>query len=392
MKEVINSQEMLTVEPSIHDLVQEHSRSLPTPYYLLDESCLQRNLKIIADVRERCGAKSVLALKCFSAWTVFDLMRQYMDGTTSSSLNEARLGYEKFGKETHAYSVAFSDEDVKAILPYSSKIIFNSVSQLRQFYTQVNSIPVGLRINPGVSHSEFDLADPARRYSRLGATDLREIDSVSQLISGAMFHCNCENDQLSSFSRIVDQIASRYGALLKKLKWVSFGGGIYFTKEGYDRDGFCEKLAQFSRTFDVQVYLEPGEAAITQSGFFVTRVLDIVHNEMDIAVVDGAVETHMLDLLIYRAEAKISLPRGGRHTYTVAGRTCLAGDVFGTYAFPEKLKVGSLIAFDDAAGYTWVKKNWFNGVPMPALVVRRLDGRVELVKQFSFSDYLGGLS
>jgi carboxynorspermidine decarboxylase len=142
----------------------------------------------------------------------------------------------------------------------------------------------------------------------------------------------------------------------------------------------------------VQVYLEPGETAITSSGFYVTRVLDIVHNEADIAVVDGAVEPHMLDLLIYRSEAKMENAPEKGHRYTVAGRTCLAGDIFGTYSFPEKLEVGSLIPFADAAGYTMVKKNWFNGVPMPSIVVRRLDGRIDVVKKFTYEDYLGGLS
>src|SRR5262249_33547045 len=154
------------------------------------------------------------------------------------------------------------------------------------------------------------------------------------------------------------------------------GGGIYFTKDDYPFDAFCDKLADFAKEFDVQVYLEPGEAAVTRSAYLVTQVLDIVHNQADIAIVDAAVETHMLDLLIYRTDAKIeAMPKSG-YAYQVAGRTCLAGDIFGTYHFPEKLEIGSLIPFADAAGYTMVKKNWFNGVPMPAIVVRRLGGQV----------------
>ena len=319
-------------------------------------------------------------------------MREYMDGTTSSSLFEARLGKEKFGKEVHAYSVAYSDEEFRQIKTFATKVIFNSLSQLKRFAPQVKHLPVGLRVNPGVSHSDFDLADPARRCSRLGVRELDAILGSQRFCTGAMFHCNCENADFQSFCRILDHISRTYAPLLRKLDWVSLGGGITFTQDGYPLEAFCEKLSEFSTTHDVQVYLEPGEAAVTQSGYFVTRVLDIVHNEVDIAIVDAAVETHMLDLLIYRTDAKIDAPQDQGIPYLVAGRTCLAGDVFGTYRFPKKLEVGSLIPFADAAGYTMVKKNWFNGVPMPAIVVRRLDGRVEVVKKFEYEDYLNSLS
>ncbi len=383
---------MLTAEKSIPEVVQENKTSLQTPYYLLDESRLLKNLEKIKYVRERSGAKSVLALKCFSTWSVFDLMRQYMDGTTSSSLFEAKLGHEKFGKEVHAYSVAFSDDDVQQVSRFATKIIFNSISQLERFAPQIKNIPVGLRVNPGVSHSHFDLADPARRYTRLGVSDAGSVMAVRDRLSGVMFHCNCENNELESFSKILDHIGNKYGDLLKRLDWVSLGGGIYFTQDGYPLDAFCDRLSEFSRKHGVQIYLEPGETAVTQSGFLVTQVLDIIHNEVDVAVVDSAVEPHMLDLLIYRTDAKLeSQPEKG-YKYMVAGRTCLAGDIFGTYTFSEKLQVGSLIPFADAAGYTMVKKNWFNGVPMPSIVVRRLDGRMETVKRFTYEDYLTQLS
>ncbi len=383
---------MITAEPSIQDFIQDHAASLKTPYYLIDEARLVKNLEIIARVRETSGAKSVLALKCFSTWAAFPLMQPYLDGTTSSSLYEARLGHEKFGKEVHAYSVAFREDEVKAIRPFASKIIFNSVPQLKRFLPLVRGMTVGLRVNPGVSYSVFDLADPARKCSRLGVTDRSELERVSDLISGVMFHCQCENDNFEKFRAILDHIVKNYDSLLRKMKWVSLGGGIYFTQEGYPVEAFSKSLSDLSQRYGVQVYLEPGEAAVTRAGFLVTQVLDIVHNEMDIAIVDSAVETHMLDLLIYRTDAKIESAQSGGHRYMVAGRTCLAGDIFGTYTFSEKLQVGSLIPFADAAGYTMVKKNWFNGVPMPSIVIRRLDGRAEVVKTFDYEDYLGTLS
>lgn len=350
-------------------------------------------MEIIQSIRHRSGAKSVLALKCFSTWSVFPLMKEYMDGTTSSSLFEARLGHEKFGKETHAYSVAFSDDEIEEVRAFAGKIIFNSVSQLKRHRARAVGIPLGLRVNPAVSHSHFDLADPARPHCRLGALDRTEIEEVLPLLSGLMFHCQCENEDFASFARILAHIGNEYGALLERLKWISLGGGVLFTQAGYPLDDFCNALAEFSRRYDVQVYLEPGEAAVAGCGFLVARVLDIVCNDVDIAIVDAAVEPHMLDLLIYRTPARLGLcePPDGRE-YQIAGRTCLAGDVFGTYRFPGELRPGDLIPFSDAAGYTMVKKNWFNGLSMPSIAVRRLDGTIEVVRSFSYADYIHSLS
>jgi carboxynorspermidine decarboxylase len=365
---------------------------LTTPYYLIDEIKLLRNLKIIQRVRETSGAKSVLAMKCFSTWSVFDLMRQYLDGTTSSSLFEARLGYEKFGKEVHAYSVGFSARDIKAVRKFADKVIFNSISQLTTYRDAVRGMKLGLRVNPGISYSHFDLADPARKYSRLGVADKNEVMKVSPLLSGVMFHFNCENDEVDNFRAAIDFIAQNYGALLEKMEWVSFGGGLYFTKNDYPLEPFCEKLKSFGEKFGVQVYLEPGEATITECAELVTTVVDVMHNEIDIAIVDASVEAHMLDHLIYRTTPRIAAPGPGPHRMMIAGRTCLAGDIFGEYDLKTRLEIGSEVRIADAAGYTMVKKNWFNGLPMPSIVVRRLDGTVERVRQFGYRDFKRSLS
>ena len=365
---------------------------IPTPYYLIDEQRLLRNLQIIQQVRQLSGAKSVLALKCFSTWSVFDLMSQYMDGTTSSSLFEARLGFEKFGKETHAYCVGYSPEDILEVTKFADKIIFNSVSQLDRYYDIAKSVKIGLRVNPGISYSHFDLADPARKHSRLGVVDKAELAKQIHRLSGLLFHYNCENDDVETFCQQLDMIADCYGDILKQLQWVSLGGGLYFTKEGYPVEKFSQKLAEFAREFDVQIYLEPGESAITGCAELVTSVVDLVHNDGDIAIVDASVEGHMLDLLIYRLSAKVDSGHDGNYKYMVAGRSCLAGDVFGTFQFKNKLEIGSEIKFADAAGYTMVKKNWFNGLQMPAIAVRRLDGTVEVIRKFSYTDFINSLS
>jgi carboxynorspermidine decarboxylase len=361
-----------------------------TPYYLIDESNLLKNLQKIAYVREKSRAKSLLALKCFSAWSVFDLMRQYMDGTTASSLYEARLGNEEFGGEVHIYSVAFDSDEIKKAMQYADTVIFNSISQLKKFYNKLGNCDIGLRINPQISFSDYDLADPARKYSRLGLIDFNSITEIVNLINGVMFHFNCENDQFESFSSMLDLISEKYAGILSKLDWVSLGGGIYFTLDDYPLKKFCKKLKEFSEHFSVQLYLEPGETAITDSGYLVTKVLDIVTNEIDIAIVDSSIEAHMLDLLIYRSEAEIENKEGYR--FMVAGKSCLAGDVFGIFNFKHKLETGDIIRIPNAAGYTMVKKNWFNGLKMPSIIVKRLDGSLDIVKTFGYEDFKNSLS
>jgi carboxynorspermidine decarboxylase len=366
--------------------------TIATPYYLIDENKLLRNLKIIKRVRDTSGAKSLLALKCFSSWAVFPLMRQYLDGTTSSSLYEVWLGAEKFGKETNAYCVAYAPDEIKLVKKHADSIIFNSISQLKQFYNDVKGKSLGLRINPGISYSHFDLANPARKHSRLGVRDKNALREVLPLIRGCMFHFNCKNNNFENFNRNLEYISVRYSEVLTHCDWVSLGGGIFFTQKGYPVVRFTETLKNFSRRFKIQVFLEPGEAAITQSTELVTTVLDVVKNEREIAIVNASTEAHMLDLLIYRQSARIDASGTGRHVYTVAGRSCLAGDVFGTYRFNKKLKTGDTLCFSDAAGYTMVKKNWFNGLTMPSIVVRRLDGRIKLARSFDYNDFLYSLS
>lgn len=364
---------------------------LQTPYYLIDKSKLQKNLEKIAELRAKSSAKCLLALKCFATWSVFDFMNPYMDGTTSSSLYEVKLGHQKFGGETHAYSVAYADHEINEVIAHADKIIFNSINQLNRFAAQASHIQRGLRINPKVSTSDFPLADPARPYSRLGEWDMDKIRTVLDKINGVMFHNNCENASFERFDEMLQHIEQQFGELLLHVDWVSLGGGIHFTGENYPLDRLAERLKTFAEQYNVQVYLEPGEAAITQSASLEVSVLDILHNEKNIAVVDSSIEAHMLDLLIYRQNAKMS-PNEGEYHYLVCGKSCLAGDIFGEFAFNKPLSVGDRLSFDDAAGYTMVKKNWFNGVSMPSIAIKELNGEIRLVKQFNFNDYVDSLS
>ncbi|MDP5306898.1 carboxynorspermidine decarboxylase [Paracoccus spongiarum] len=361
-----------------------------TPYYLIDEALLRGNMERIARLRARSGAKALLALKCFATWSVFDLMREHLDGTTSSSLYELRLGHEEFGKETHAYSVAWADHEIDEALSYADKIIFNSLGQLDRFGDRASGVTTGLRLNPRFSTSGFDLADPARPFSRLGEWDMARLDAAMDRISGVMIHYNCENRDFELFDHQLTRIEAEFGDLLQRLDWVSLGGGIHFTGEGYPLDRLADRLAGFSQKFGVQVYLEPGEASITGTTTLEVSVLDLINNGKDVAIVDSSIEAHMLDLLIYRETAR--LPQAGDHAYQIAGKTCLAGDIFGEARFDRPLRIGDRISIADAAGYTMVKKNWFNGVAMPAIAIRAEDGSIRTVRSFSYDDYKGSLS
>lgn len=365
---------------------------LPTPFYLIDLAKLRINMERIAYLRQHSGAKCLLALKCFATWSAFDFMRPFMDGTTSSSLFELRLGHEEFGKETHAYSVAWADYEIDEAIGYADKIIFNSLGQLERYGARARAkgIASGLRLNPRFSTSGFDLADPARPFSRLGEWDLPRLEQALGHISGVMIHYNCENTDFDLFDAQLSRIEAEFGGFLAKLDWVSLGGGIHFTGDGYPLDRLAARLKAFQQKFGVQLFLEPGEASITKCASLEVSVLDVIHNGKDVAIVDSSIEAHMLDLLIYRETAK--LPQSGDHAYQIAGKTCLAGDIFGEGRFAAPLAVGDRISIADAAGYTMVKKNWFNGVAMPSIAIREENGTIREVRRFCYDDYKASLS
>jgi len=359
---------------------------IATPYYLLDKRALLARMQRITALRQASGAKALLALKCFATWSVFDVMRPHMDGTTSSSANEVRLGRELFGGETHAYSVAYADDDIAQVAACADKIIFNSISQLTRFAPKVGDTPKGLRLNPGVSSSAYLLADPARAHSRLGETDATKVEAVIDQLDGFMVHNNCENRSVERFDEILTQVEARFGHLFKQVRWVSLGGGIHFSAPDYPLDTLAARLKKFSDTYDVQVYLEPGEAAVTD-----TATLEV-----------------MLDVLTYQMSARIDVTANDTeaaqtadenaaqdaptHAYTVCGNSCLAGDIFGDLHTARPLQIGDRLSIQDAAGYTMVKKNWFNGVAMPAIAVREMDGTVHVVRTFGYDDYRASLS
>ena len=363
--------------------------NLQTPYFLIDENKLINNLEKAKLLKQLSGAKLVLALKCFSTFGTFETIKPYLDGTTSSGPYEVKLGYEEFGGETHAYSVGYSKADIEAVKGMSDKIIFNSLSQLESHFDESHDhASLGLRINPERSMAGQDLANPTRPYSRLGVKqDLLDL-SVLDKVEGFMFHMNCENKDVDAFIAILDHISDRFSNYLEKLKWLSLGGGIFFTYPDYPIEKLAKALKAFSEQHNIQLYLEPGEAIITRTTDLVVSVIDIVDNEKKTAIVDSATEAHRLDTLIYDEPASVrEASNTGEFPYVIGSCSCLAGDQFCETQFNSPLEIGQKLHLMDSAGYTMVKLNWFNGLKMPSIYYQRASGDIELLNEFSYQDF-----
>ncbi|WP_176703487.1 carboxynorspermidine decarboxylase [Aliivibrio sp. 1S128] len=371
-----------------------NKNNLKTPYFMIDEKKLVANLEVAKRLKELSGVKLVLALKCFSTWGIFSIIKPYLDGTTSSGPYEVKLGNETFGGETHAYSVGYSEDDVKEVVDICDKMIFNSQSQLAAYRHLVEGkASIGLRLNPGVSYAGQDLANPAREFSRLGVQADHLAPQVLESINGVMFHMNCENKDVDAFSSLLEAISDKFGAYLDKLEWVSLGGGVFFTWPDYDVEKLALVLKTFSERHGVQLYLEPGEAIITKTADLVVSVVDIVENGKKTAIVDSATEAHRLDTLIYNEPASVlESSENGKYNYVIGSCSCLAGDQFCETQFEQPLEIGQKLHLLDSAGYTMVKLNWFNGLKMPSIYCERANGQIEKMNEFSYNDFKRSLS
>ncbi len=376
----------------------KNTNEIPTPYYLCEEELLEKNLMLLDYVQRESGAKIILALKGFAMHSTFPLVKKYLQGCTASGLHEALLAREEFGREVHTYSPAFKDEEIEEIAKISDHIVFNSPSQLFRFKDKVKetnpNIHLSLRINPEVSSSPVDIYNPCGVYSRLGTTIENFDERVLEHVDGLNFHALCEQgaDELEEVLTAFEKNFSKY---FKTIKYINFGGGHHVTKKGYDVEKLIKLIKDFRKKYGVEVYLEPGEAVGWETGTLVSTVLDIVHNGMDIAILDTSAEAHMPDTLAmpYRADVRGSGEAGvKKHTYRLAGNTCLAGDIMGDYSFDEPLKIGDKVVFLDQIHYTFVKNTTFNGIKLPSLVLKKKDGTIELIKEFGYENYKGRLS
>ena len=374
-------------------------RDLPSPCYVVDEEALQRNLSILKSVQERTGAKILLALKGFAMHRVFPLLKTALDGTAASSVNEAKLGRELFGGELHVCSPAYSDADLDELLPLVDHLVFNSVPQLRRHQTRAASfseqkVSVGLRINPEYSEVKTPLYNPCCKDSRLGVRrdQLNGVDLNP--VEGFHFHTMCEQNS-DTLERTIQVVEKNFSEFFGRLRWFNFGGGHHISRADYDLDRLCRVIKTFQSRHGLQMYLEPGEAIALNAGILVGSVLDIVEDKIPNVILDLSATAHMPDVLEmpYRPEIRgAGLPGEKAYTYQLGGLTCLAGDQMGKYSFDATLKLGDRLIFEDMAHYTMVKNTMFNGVRLPAIVLHRVSGDFEVVRQFNYKDYRDRLS
>ena len=363
---------------------------VPTPAYIVDRRLLEDNLKILNHVQSEAGCKILGALKGFSMYHFFPLMGEYLTGITSSSLHEARLGYEEMGKEVHIYSPAFIESEFKELLEICDHFVFNSFEQLSKYKERVKAVgkECGIRINPEYSEIMTDIYNPCFTYSRLGVTLQNFDESLLFGVDGIHFHTLCEQNS-DTLERTIEIIEDKFGKYIHRMKWINFGGGDHITREDYDIDKLISIIKHIKEKYNVEVYLEPGEAIALNTGYLAASVIDIVNNVMDIAILDTSAACHMPDVLEmpYRPEI-IGAGKAGEfnYTYRLGGLTCLAGDVIGDYSFKEPLKSGDRLVFTDMSHYTMVKNNTFNGVNLPSIAFADEDG-IKLLKTFDYEDY-----
>lgn len=379
------------------DFPQAIIDQVETPCYLISEDVVRRNCELLDEVSRRTGAEILLALKAFALPALFPLISGYLSGVCASGPIEAQLGAEEFGGQVHTYAPAFSGDQMKRVVHYSDYVIFNSISQLNTHLDAVSSgqrnsgLKVGLRVNPGYAEVEVDLYNPCLPGSRFGLLP-HHLEGVDlSRVSGLHFHALCEQNA-DVLCRVLAAFEERFGKYLSRMEWVNFGGGHHITRSDYDVDLLCRTITDFrKRHGQIKVFLEPGEAVVLNAGVFVTSVLDLIDNGIEIAVVDSSAETHLPDVLgmPYRPHAVGSGDSGEYpYNYRLGGISCLAGDIIGDYSFSTPLQTGSRLVLTDMALYSFVKNTTFNGVELPRIYTfSGQKGRPVCVKSFGYGDY-----
>ena len=374
--------------------------NVQTPCYIVDEAKIKKNLEILKRVEEESGAHILLAQKAFSMFSLYPLIGQYISGTTASGLYEAKLGYEEMGKENHVYAPAYKPEHMDELVKICDHIIFNSFAQYDKYKDVVNKagVSAGIRINPMCSTQEgHEIYDPCAFGSRLGVTkeNFREDYVFGEGgIEGLHVHTLCEQNSdalVTTFKAVEEQ----FGEFLYKVKWLNLGGGHHITRSDYDIKSLVDLVRYIRSKYDVEVYLEPGEAIALNAGYLVTEVMDKVKNGVEILILDASAACHMPDVLEmpYRPPLRDGYEANEKaYTYRLSSLTCLAGDVIGDYSFEKEKNIGDRLVFEDMAIYSMVKNNTFNGIPLPDILLLKEDGTIEKVKSFGYEDFKGRLS
>lgn len=381
---------------------------LPSPCFVVDEELLERNAALLDSIQQRTGVKILLALKGFAMWSLFPLLSRAggqgpLHGACASSPHEARLAREQFGGEVHAFAAAFSAEDMTDILQYADHITFNSLAQWQRFQGLLHACPrpvlCGLRVNPEHSEGAVPIYDPCAPGSRLGirAAHLEKYLEGGHLdgLTGLHFHTLCEQGA-DALERTLTAFERRFGHVLQHMQWCNMGGGHHITRPGYDVDLLCRCIDRVQQKYGVQAYLEPGEAVALNTGWLVSTVLDILEADMPVAILDTSAAAHMPDVLEmpYRPEIiTAAMPGEKAHSYRLAGKSCLAGDVIGEYSFDSPLRVGDHCVFCDMAHYSMVKTTTFNGLHLPAIAsYRPRSDSLRLHRVFGYEDFKTRLS
>ncbi|WP_181899272.1 carboxynorspermidine decarboxylase [Lachnotalea glycerini] len=373
-----------------------NDETILTPCYVVEEEKLIKNLEILKRVIDRTGCHILLAQKCFSMFSVYPLIGHYLNGTTASGLYEARLAHEYMDGENHIYAAAYREEEMDEIVTICDHIVFNSFSQWTKYkkLAQEHKIECGIRINPQCSTQEgHAIYDPCAPFSRMGVTKENFRKDLLEGISGLHFHTLCEQDSIDLVTTL-QAVEEQFGHLLPQMKWLNLGGGHHITKEGYDIEKLITNINRMQNKYDLEIYLEPGEAVALNAGYLLTEVLDIIENGMSIAIVDTSAACHMPDVLEmpYRPSIEGAFyANEKKYTYRLGGPTCLAGDIIGDYSFEDALKVGSRLKLCDMAIYSMVKNNTFNGMKLPSIVLKKGD-MMETIKVFGYEDFKMRLS
>ncbi|SHI35906.1 carboxynorspermidine decarboxylase [Parasporobacterium paucivorans] len=370
---------------------------VPTPGYVIDENLLIKNLEILQYVMDKSGCKILLAQKAFSMFYLYPLISKYLIGTAASGLFEARLGHEEFDGETHIFSPAYQEKEFPVITKICDHIIFNSFSQWEKFSPAAMAAgkSCGMRINPEFSTQDgHAIYDPCAPYSRLGVTETEFKGNDAAGLDGLHLHTLCEQTQEPLLATL-EVFEAKFGSYLKNMKWLNLGGGHHITRNDYDVEVLIETILRLRKTYDIEVYLEPGEAVVLNTGFLVTTVLETIHNGMDILILDTSAACHMPDVLEmpYRPEIiGAGLPGEKNYSYRLGGPTCLAGDIIGDYSFDTAVNPGDRLVFCDMAHYTMVKNNTFNGMALPSISVYSTDKEIKIIREFGFEDFKQRLS
>ncbi|MDD7232746.1 MAG: carboxynorspermidine decarboxylase [Bacteroidales bacterium] len=374
---------------------------MTTPYYLLEESKLRRNLSLIRSIAERANVEFILAFKAFALWRTFPIFREYIHHTTASSPYEARLAYEKFGSKAHTYSPAYEEHTFDEIVRCSSHITFNSLSQYERFAPRAIAagISCGLRINPEYSEIETELYNPCAPGSRFGILAESLPPVLPEGIEGFHCHCHCESSSFA-LEHTLQHIEAKFGPWLGQVKWLNLGGGHLVTRADYDTEHLIGLLQGLHQRYPhLRIILEPGSAFAWQTGPLVSQVVDIVENHgIKTAILNVSFTCHMPDCLempyhptVRGAETLADEAAKGHETeatvYRLGGNSCLSGDFMGYWRFPAPLAIGDTVIFEDMIHYTTVKTNMFNGIHHPSLVLEHKDGTRELLREYNYEDY-----